>query len=392
MRLTPTELDRLTIFTAAELARRRRAKGWRLTYPEALALICDEMHEAARGGASYEEVVAAARSVLTEDDVLEGVADLVGYGQARVPVRGRHPDPPRGAADRTGHGRGRHEAGRDPVRRGRDSAERRPAHGRGRRVTNTSDHTIFISSHFPFFEVNRRLVFDRARAWGMHLDVPAGDSVRWRPGETRTVRLVAYGGQRTRARLQPADRRPRHPRPARRGPGARARGRLRPPGGRRAGGRLMAGELSRPEYSARYGPTAGDRVRLGDTDLLARIERDESSYGDEVLRGWAKTLRTGIMMSAELPAASELDLIVTQRDRDGSRARRVQGEHRREGRGDRRHGPGRQSGRGRQSRSPHRLEHRAGLRAGVHRDARRRSTRTSTWSSPASSRRRWPRG
>ena len=47
MRLTPTELDRLTIFTAAELARRRRAKGWRLTYPEALALICDEMHEAA---------------------------------------------------------------------------------------------------------------------------------------------------------------------------------------------------------------------------------------------------------------------------------------------------------------------------------------------------------
>ena len=57
MRLTPTELDRLTIFTAAELARRRRAKGWRLTHPEALALICDEMHEAARGGGAYAEVV-----------------------------------------------------------------------------------------------------------------------------------------------------------------------------------------------------------------------------------------------------------------------------------------------------------------------------------------------
>jgi urease subunit gamma/beta len=63
-------------------------------------------------------------------------------------------------------------------------------------VTNTSDHTIFISSHFPLFEANRRLVFDRALAWGMHLDVPAGDSVRWRPGETRRVRLVAYGGRR----------------------------------------------------------------------------------------------------------------------------------------------------------------------------------------------------
>jgi urease subunit gamma/beta len=71
---------------------------------------------------------------------------------------------------------------------------------RGRRtveveVENTSDHTIFVSSHFPFFEVNRRLVFDRALAFGMHLDVPAGDSVRWRPGELARVRLVAFGGQ-----------------------------------------------------------------------------------------------------------------------------------------------------------------------------------------------------
>jgi urease beta subunit len=63
-------------------------------------------------------------------------------------------------------------------------------------VENTSDHTIFVSSHFPFFEVNRRLAFDRARAWGMHLDVPAGDSVRWRPGERQLVRLVAFGGRR----------------------------------------------------------------------------------------------------------------------------------------------------------------------------------------------------
>jgi urease beta subunit len=62
-------------------------------------------------------------------------------------------------------------------------------------VENTSDHTIFVSSHYPFFEVNRRLVFNRALAWGMHLDIPAGDSVQWRPGETQRVRLVAYGGR-----------------------------------------------------------------------------------------------------------------------------------------------------------------------------------------------------
>jgi urease subunit gamma/beta len=78
MRLTQTELDRLTMFTAAELARRRHAKGWKLTHPEALAIICDEMHEAARGGASYEEVVRVGQSTLTTADVLDGVAELVG--------------------------------------------------------------------------------------------------------------------------------------------------------------------------------------------------------------------------------------------------------------------------------------------------------------------------
>ena len=78
MRLTPTELDRLTIFTAAELARRRRARGWKLTHPEALAIICDEMHEAARGGASYEDVIEVGRTVLTARDVLDGVPELIG--------------------------------------------------------------------------------------------------------------------------------------------------------------------------------------------------------------------------------------------------------------------------------------------------------------------------
>jgi urease beta subunit len=62
-------------------------------------------------------------------------------------------------------------------------------------VENTSDHTIFVSSHFPFFEVNQRLWFDRVQAWGMHLDIPAGDAVRWRPGEVKRVRLVAFGGR-----------------------------------------------------------------------------------------------------------------------------------------------------------------------------------------------------
>jgi urease subunit alpha len=73
----------------------------------------------------------------------------------------------------------------------------------------------------------------------------------------------------------------------------------------------MAHEIGRGEYAARYGPTAGDRIRLGDTNLIALIERDQTSYGDEVLRGWGKTMRTGLMMSDRLPAASELDLLIS---------------------------------------------------------------------------------
>ena len=77
MRLTPKELDRLTIFSAAELARRRRARGLKLNQPEAIALICDEVLEEARAGRPYHEVLEHGRSVLSRSDVLEGVAELV---------------------------------------------------------------------------------------------------------------------------------------------------------------------------------------------------------------------------------------------------------------------------------------------------------------------------
>lgn len=170
MRLTPIELDRLTIFTAAELARRRRAKGWPLTHPEALAIICDEMHEAARGGGG--------RRAHREH-------------QNCMSVRGRYARAARRAPDQPGERRcpmkpGEWLFGAGPItlNAGRRSVELE--------VENTSDHTIFVSSHYPFFEVNRRLVFDRAQAWGMHLDIPAGDAVRWRPGEVQRVRLVVY--------------------------------------------------------------------------------------------------------------------------------------------------------------------------------------------------------
>src|SRR5512134_3910029 len=78
MRLTAWEEERLLVFTAAELARRRRARGLRLNAPEAIALICDAMFEAARDGATYAEVEAAGRAAVRPDEVLPGVPGLVG--------------------------------------------------------------------------------------------------------------------------------------------------------------------------------------------------------------------------------------------------------------------------------------------------------------------------
>src|SRR5258708_39346739 len=63
-------------------------------------------------------------------------------------------------------------------------------------VANVGDRPIQVGSHFHFFEVNRALRFERARAYGFRLDIPAGTSVRFEPGEERSVQLVALGGRR----------------------------------------------------------------------------------------------------------------------------------------------------------------------------------------------------
>ena len=63
-------------------------------------------------------------------------------------------------------------------------------------VNNTGDRPVQVGSHYHFFEVNRALHFDRQTAYGMRLDLPAGTAVRFEPGEIKTVRLVALGGER----------------------------------------------------------------------------------------------------------------------------------------------------------------------------------------------------
>lgn len=198
MLLTPTELERLTIYTAAELARKHRAKGLKLNYPEAVAIIADELLERAREGSSVSELIAFGSTILTQDDVIPGVADMLPMLQ----VEGSFPD---GTKLVTVH---------DPLRPGNFAtdpdaivpgeiismdgnielnADRRSI---SLKALNTGDRPIQIGSHFHFFEVNRALQFDRAAAFGMHLDIPAGTAVRFEPGDEKEVRLVDFGGGR----------------------------------------------------------------------------------------------------------------------------------------------------------------------------------------------------
>ena len=197
MLLTPTELERLTIFTAAELARKRRAKGLKLNHPEAVAIITDEILEGAREGRGVAELISFGSTILTTDDVMSGVATMLPILQ----VEGVFPDgtklvtvhepirpAPGAAADQL-------EPGAITAREG----DIELSAGRPRvaiAVVNTGDRPVQVGSHYHFFEVNKALQFDRAAAFGMRLDIPAGTAVRFEPGQSKDVALVAFGGRR----------------------------------------------------------------------------------------------------------------------------------------------------------------------------------------------------
>lgn len=192
MRLTPTERDRLLIFTTAELARARRARGLRLNVPEATALIADTVCESARDGRRLAEAMAAGRGVLGPDDVLPGVADVV----TQVDVEAVFDDGTRLVVVTDPFGGG--SLG--------DDAPGAVLPGPAQpvtftdvvtlTVTNTATVPISVTSHFHFFEVNPRLRFDRALAYGRRAAIDAGDTLRFDPGQTREVPLTPIGGAR----------------------------------------------------------------------------------------------------------------------------------------------------------------------------------------------------
>jgi urease subunit gamma/beta len=221
MHLTPRELDKLVLHQAGFLAQKRLARGIKLNYPEAIALIATQLLEFIRDGRSVAELMDLGRQLLGRADVAEGVADMIHevqiegtfpdgtklvtvhhpivaergdlelalYGSflpARATVSGHPPAPLEGPAGNISIAAG--GASEIVLNDGRPSIRLE--------VTNRGDRPIQVGSHYHFIETNRSLVFDRSAAYGMRLDIPAGTAVRFEPGETKTVGLVAIAGNR----------------------------------------------------------------------------------------------------------------------------------------------------------------------------------------------------
>jgi urease subunit gamma/beta len=190
MHLTPREQEKLLIFVAAQLARARQARGLKLNYPEAMAILSAEIMEGARDGRSVADLMAFGKQILAAEDVMEGVAEMI----HEVQVEATFPD---GTKLVTVH---------EPIPSGGENApgayllaDEPIEANEGREtiqiyVRNRGDRPIQVGSHFHFFEVNKALDFDRWAAFGKRLNIPAGTAVRFEPGEEKQVELVVLGG------------------------------------------------------------------------------------------------------------------------------------------------------------------------------------------------------
>ncbi len=193
MNLTPREKDKLLIAMAAMVARRRLERGVKLNHPEAVALITDVVVEGARDGRSVAELMVAGAHVLTADQVMHGVASMI----HDVQIEATFPDgtklvtvhhPIRGADEADAPGEVLTEPGEITMNVDRETLSLD--------VANSGDRPIQVGSHYHFFETNPALKFDRAKTKGFRLDIPAGTAVRFEPGQSRKVNLVAIAGKR----------------------------------------------------------------------------------------------------------------------------------------------------------------------------------------------------
>jgi urease subunit gamma/beta len=190
MHLTVREQERLMIHAAGALAKERKARGLKLNYPEAVAYITAALLEDARDGLSVAELMSRGRQLLSSDDVMDGVAEMI----HEIQLEATFPDgtklvtvhEPIPASGRLIPGEYLIDGEDILINAGREAVEVS--------VTNTADRPVQVGSHFHFYEVNKALEFNREDGRGRRLDIPSGTAVRFEPGETRKVNLIDMGG------------------------------------------------------------------------------------------------------------------------------------------------------------------------------------------------------
>lgn len=215
MHLSPREIDKLMLHNAGFLAQKRLARGVRLNYPESVALIATQVLEFIRDGRRVAELMDLGRQLLGRRQVMAGVPEMI----HDVQVEGTFPDGTKlvtvhhpiamedGKLELALYGSflpvpalevfgvteesptpGAYEtaAGELTINEGRDAVEIE--------VTNLGDRPVQVGSHYHFIETNAALKFDRGKAYGKRLDIPAGTAVRFEPGDVKTVLLVEIAG------------------------------------------------------------------------------------------------------------------------------------------------------------------------------------------------------
>jgi urease subunit gamma/beta len=215
MHLTPHEIEKLLLHNAGFLAQKRLARGLCLNYPESVALIATQLLEFIREGRSVSELMNLGKKFLGRNQVMSGVPEMI----TEVQVEGTLPD---GSKLVTVHHPIACENGdlalalhgsflpvpevsvfkpapEDSVPGAYEVPEGELELNAGRateqlEVTNLGDRPIQVGSHYHFIETNAALRFDRAKAYGKRLDIPAGTAVRFEPGETKSVILVEIAG------------------------------------------------------------------------------------------------------------------------------------------------------------------------------------------------------
>lgn len=339
--MTLPQIDKLLIFNLGSLAQRRLARGVRLNHAEALALIAHVLHELIRDGEhSVADLMSLGQTLLGRRHVLPSVPHTLTELQVEGtfttgtylvtvhnPIAGDDgdvkralygsflPEPAESLFSWPLKDMSVYEADQQPgaVKVVKDRIVLNEGRKRIRlKVTSKGDRPVQIGSHYHFIETNPQLSFDRIRAHGYRLDIAAGTSVRFEPGDAKTVTLVQIGGNQII-----------------KGGNGLATGSIHdghlaknivkhieeggflhqhePP----TGGTVEPASMSREDYVTMFGPTVGDRVRLGSTDLWVKVEKDFTVYGDECSFGGGKTIRDGMGQASGFSDKKALDTVIT---------------------------------------------------------------------------------